>query len=80
MRGVAKVGHDAVVVWSPTFETHVQDLATQLHRGCRERTRGSFQQTPTGTYFSWLDAPKGRRARRGEQIPLHWRSVMPAVR
>jgi len=60
MRGVTQVGHDAVVVWSPTLQTHAHDLQAQLNRGCHERPRGSFQQTPTGMYFSWLDAPKGK--------------------
>lgn len=58
MRGVAQVGHDAVVVWSPTHDTHVEDLNAQLARGCHERPRGSFQQSPTGMFFSWLDAPE----------------------
>jgi hypothetical protein len=60
MRGVAQVGHDAIVVWSPTFQTHVHDLRAQLARGCHERPHGSFQKAPTGMYFSWLDAPKGK--------------------
>lgn len=60
MRGVAQVGHDAVVVWSPTLQTHENDLKAQFARGCRERPRGSFQQGPTGMYFSWLDAPRDK--------------------
>jgi hypothetical protein len=57
MRGFNQVGHDAVVVWSPDFETHVRDLQAQLERGCTERPKDSFQKAE-GIYFSWLDAPK----------------------
>lgn len=60
MRGSAQVGHDAVVVWSPSHQTHVNDLRAQLARGCHERPRGSFQKSPTGMYYSWLDAPTGK--------------------
>ncbi len=60
MRGYSQIGHDAVVVWSPTFETHEKDLDAQFARGCRERPRGSFQKDGNGGYFSWLDAPKGK--------------------
>lgn len=59
MRGYSQVGHDAVVVWSPTHQTHVSDLQAQLERGCTERPRGSFQQAG-GLFFSWLNAPKER--------------------
>lgn len=58
MRGNAQVGHDSVVVWSPTFETHEKDLQAQLARGCKERPLGSFQKAASGGFFSWLDAPK----------------------
>ena len=60
MRGYSQVGHDAVVVWSPTLETHAKDLEAQLARGCRERPRGSYQKGSDGLFFSWLDAPKGK--------------------
>lgn len=58
MRGASQVGHDAVVVWSPDFATHMQDLQAQLDRGCTERPRGSFQNAGK-LYFSWLNAPAG---------------------
>ena len=58
MRGYAQVGHDAVVVWSPTFEMHQRDHQAALDRGCKVRgQRSSFQQSSNGRYFSWLDAP-----------------------
>ena len=59
MRGYSQVGHDAVVVWSPSYQTHVSDLQAQLERGCTERPRGSFQQVD-GLFFSWMNAPKER--------------------
>lgn len=60
MRGFAQVGHDAVVVWSPSHMMHVHDLNTQLERGCTERgPRASFQQSGN-LYYSWLNAPAGR--------------------
>lgn len=59
MRGYSQVGHDAVVVWSPSQRTHAADLQAQLERGCTERPRGSFQKAG-GLYFSWLDAPRNK--------------------
>lgn len=59
MRGFSQVGHNAVVVWSPTHRMHVSDLQVQLDRGCTERPNASFQQAG-GIYFSWLNAPAGR--------------------
>jgi hypothetical protein len=59
MRGFNQVGHDAVVVWSPTHQAHVHDVQVQITRGCRTRP-GGFQQTPTGLFYTWLDAPADR--------------------
>jgi hypothetical protein len=57
MRGAKQFGHSAVVVWSQTFEQHIEDVNAQLARGCTERPRGSFQLGADGLYFSWLSLP-----------------------
>lgn len=62
MRGVSQVGHDAVVVWSPTHQAHVHDLQAQLARGCSERPEASFQRGESGIFFSWLNAPQDQCA------------------
>ncbi len=58
VRGFNQLGRDAVVVWSSTFEDHVDDLNDQFARGCTVRSeRGCFQQSPSGMIYSWLNAP-----------------------
>jgi hypothetical protein len=60
MRGSNQIGHDAVVVWSPTFEDHVADVQAQLAHGCTLRLHGSFQRGESGLIFTWLNVPRNR--------------------
>lgn len=60
MGGSNQVGHDAVVVWSSTFEDHMVDLQAQLARGCTPRPRGTFQRSESGIFFAWLNAPRNQ--------------------
>ncbi len=59
MRGFNQLGHDAIFVWSPTFEEHTADLQRHIARGCTVRSARACYQAPPGggAFFSVLDAP-----------------------